>query len=223
APGDGEGPEVQLLASGVAVPWALKARDLLAEDWGVRAGVWSVTSWHELRRDALAADREAFVNPGGQQRQPYVTQKLSGANGPFVGTSDYDFQVPDHIRAWVPGDYWTLGADGFGFSDTRPSVRRHFLIDTEPIVTRALQALAKRGEVDASAPARAVVWMPRRRGRRGRRASCRRQLEDPPVRPATTAVHPRRRICSSIWSRFVAGSTSHFGCQEAARRFGHAQ
>src|SRR5699024_8233328 len=137
-------------------PWALKARDLLAEDWGVRAGVWSVTSWNELRRDALAADREAFVNPGGQQRQPYVTQRLSGANGPCVGTSDYDFQVPDHIRAWVPGDYWTLGAGGFGFSDTRPSVRRHFLIDTESIVTRALQALAKRGEVDALAPAQAV-------------------------------------------------------------------
>src|SRR5690625_4587866 len=156
APAEGEGPEVQLLASGVAVPWALKARDVLAEDWGVRAGVWSVTSWSELRRDALAADREAFVNPDGEQRQAYVTQKLSGAQGPFVGTSDYDFQVPDHIRAWVPGDYWTLGADGFGFSDTRPAVRRHFLIDTESIVTRALQALAKRGDVDASAPAQAV-------------------------------------------------------------------
>ncbi|HIZ36909.1 MAG TPA: pyruvate dehydrogenase (acetyl-transferring), homodimeric type [Candidatus Ruania gallistercoris] len=156
APADGDGPVVQLLASGVAVPWALQAREVLAEDWGVRAGVWSVTSWNELRRDALAADREAFINPGGEQRQAYVTQKLSGAEGPFIGTSDYDFQVPDQIRAWVPGDYLTLGADGFGFSDTRPSVRRHFLIDTESIVTRALQALAQRGEVDASAPAQAV-------------------------------------------------------------------
>ena len=156
APADGEGPVVQLLASGVAVPWALKAREVLAEDWGVRAGVWSVTSWNELRRDGLAADREAFINPGGEQRQAYVTEKLSGAEGPFIGTSDYDFQVPDQIRAWVPGDYWTLGADGFGFSDTRPSVRRHFLIDTESIVTRALQALAKRGEVDEAAPGQAV-------------------------------------------------------------------
>ncbi|WP_147916988.1 pyruvate dehydrogenase (acetyl-transferring), homodimeric type [Ruania zhangjianzhongii] len=156
APADGDGPVVQLLASGVAVPWALKAREVLAEDWGVRAGVWSVTSWNELRRDGLAADREAFINPGGEQRQAYVTSKLSGAEGPFIGTSDYDFQVPDQIRAWVPGDYLTLGADGFGFSDTRPSVRRHFLIDTESIVTRALQALAQRGEVDEAAPGQAV-------------------------------------------------------------------
>ncbi|UFU01703.1 pyruvate dehydrogenase (acetyl-transferring), homodimeric type [Ruania suaedae] len=155
-PTDGEGPVVQLLASGVAVPWALEARDMLAEDWGVRAGVWSVTSWGELRKDGLATDRERFVNPGGEQRQAYVTEKLADAGGPFVGTSDYDFQVPDLIRAWVPGDYWTLGADGFGFSDTRPAVRRHFLIDTQSIVTRALQALAARGEVEADVPAQAV-------------------------------------------------------------------
>ncbi|SEE00344.1 pyruvate dehydrogenase (acetyl-transferring), homodimeric type [Ruania alba] len=156
APSDGEGPVVQLLASGVAVPWALEARQILAEDWGVRAAVWSVTSWGELRKDGLEADRQAFVDPNGEQREAYVSAKLRDAGGPFVGTSDYDFQVPDLIRAWVPGDYWTLGADGFGFSDTRPAVRRHFLIDTQSIVTRALQALAARGEVDASAPAQAV-------------------------------------------------------------------
>ena len=107
-------------------------------------------------RDGLAADREDFINPEGDQRQAYLVSKLGGEQGPFIGTSDYDFQVPDQIRAWVPGDYWTLGADGFGFSDTRPSVRRHFFIDTESIVTRALQALAARGEVDAAAPAQAV-------------------------------------------------------------------
>ncbi len=155
-PDDGEGPVVQLLASGVSVPWALEARKKLAEDWGVRAGVWSVTSWTELRRDALLADRNAFIDPDGEQRAPYVSEKLSGSDGPFVGVSDYDFQVPDQIRKWVPGDYWTLGADGFGFSDTRPAVRRHFLIDTESIVTKALQALAARGEVDASAPKQAI-------------------------------------------------------------------
>src|SRR5699024_6628667 len=106
----------------------------------------------------LAADREAFINPEGEQRQSYLATKLGSAQGPFIGTSDYDFQVPDQIRAWVPGDYWTLGADGFGFSDTRPSVRRHFLIDTESIVTRALQALAQRGDVDAAAPAQALMY-----------------------------------------------------------------
>ena len=153
---EGDGPRAQLLASGVAVPWALEARDILAEDWGVRAGVWSVTSWTELRRDALRADRQAFVDPNGEQREPYVTAKLKDAQGPFIASTDYDFQVPDQIRAWVPGDYWTLGADGYGFSDTRPAVRRHFLIDTHSMVVRTLQALAKRGEIDASVPAQAI-------------------------------------------------------------------
>src|SRR5699024_8083030 len=119
---------------------------------GVRAGVWSVTSWTELRRDALAADRQAFLDPDGEQTTPYLVSKLDGTEGPFVGVTDYDFLLPDQIRAWVPGDYWTLGADGFGFSDTRPAVRRHFLIDTESIVTRTLQALAARGEVGADVP-----------------------------------------------------------------------
>ena len=154
--GEGEGPRVQLLASGVAVPWALEAQQQLREDWGVVADVWSVTSWTELRRDALAAEHEAFVNPVGEQRTPYVTSKLAGAQGPFVAVTDYDHLVPDQIRAWVPGELLTLGADGFGFSDTRPAVRRHFLIDTQSIVTRALQGLARRGEVDVSAPAQAV-------------------------------------------------------------------
>ncbi|MBZ2195283.1 pyruvate dehydrogenase (acetyl-transferring), homodimeric type [Occultella gossypii] len=156
ATADGEGPRAQLLASGVSVPWALEAKEILANEWGVQADVWSVTSWTELRRDGLAADRQAFIDPTGEQREPYVTAKLKDAGGPYIASTDYDFQLPDQIRAWVPGDYWTLGADGFGFSDTRPAVRRHFLIDTHSIVTRALQALAKRGEIDASAPAQAV-------------------------------------------------------------------
>src|SRR5690606_10086380 len=154
--GEGEGPRVQLLASGVAVPWALEAQQVLREEWGVVADVWSVTSWTELRRDALAAEQDAFIDPSAEPRVPYVTQKLADAQGPFVAVTDYDHLVPDQIRPWVPGEMLTLGADGFGFSDTRPAVRRHFLIDTQSIVTRALQGLARRGEVDASAPAQAV-------------------------------------------------------------------
>ncbi|QGH69522.1 pyruvate dehydrogenase (acetyl-transferring), homodimeric type [Pseudactinotalea sp. HY158] len=151
-----DGPKAQLLGSGVSVPWALEAQQLLADDWGVSADVWSVTSWTELRRDGLDADREAFVNPGGERREAYITTKLSGAQGPFVATTDYDHMVPDQVRQWVPGDYWVLGADGFGFSDTRPAVRRHFLIDTHSLVTKTLQALAARGEIDAGIPAQAV-------------------------------------------------------------------
>jgi pyruvate dehydrogenase E1 component len=114
-----DGPKAQLMASGVAVPWALEAQKLLAEDWGVSADVWSVTSWTELRRDGLAADEQNFLNPNDEAVVPYVTQKLAGAQGPVVAVSDFMHAVPDQIRPFVPGDFATLGADGFGFSDTR--------------------------------------------------------------------------------------------------------
>ncbi|HWS36379.1 MAG TPA: pyruvate dehydrogenase (acetyl-transferring), homodimeric type, partial [Actinoplanes sp.] len=152
-----DGDDVQLLASGVAVPWALQARDILAAQWGVSAGVWSVTSWNELRRDAVEADRAALLDPSAPPRVPYLTRRLSGAGGPFVATSDYDRLVADQVRAWVPGDYAVLGADGFGLSDTRPAVRRHFLIDSHSLVVQALVMLARRGEADPGAPARAAA------------------------------------------------------------------
>jgi pyruvate dehydrogenase E1 component len=144
------GPRAQLLASGVAVPWAREARRLLAEDWGVDAAVWSVTSWNELRRDGVEADEHNFLHPGEQARTAYLTDKLSGAEGPFVATSDYDALIPDQIRAWVPGAYYTLGADGFGISDTRRAARRFFHIDAESMVVRTLQALADEGRLDRS-------------------------------------------------------------------------
>jgi pyruvate dehydrogenase E1 component len=141
---------VQLLASGVGVPWALEAQELLREDWGVVADVWSVTSWGELRRDGLAADEQAFLHPEQEARVPYVTQRLQDAPGPVVAVSDYMRQVQDQIGPWVPGDFASLGADGFGFSDTRPAARRFFHIDGPSVAVRALQMLAKRGEIDAS-------------------------------------------------------------------------
>ncbi len=145
---EGEGPQAQILASGVSVPWALEAQELLAAHYGVRASVWSVTSWNELRRDALAAEEHAFLNPEEEPRVPYITQKLQDAKGPFVATTDYDHLIPDQVRAWIPGDYATLGADGYGFSDTRPAARRFFKIDGPSTVVRVLQQLAKRGEID---------------------------------------------------------------------------
>lgn len=154
---EGTGPEAQILASGVALPWALEAQELLAHDFGVRAAVWSVTSWNELRRDALAAEKEAFLNPGGTPRVPFVTQKLQGASGPFVATSDYDHLVPDQIRAWVPGEYAVLGADGFGFSDTRAAARRYFHIDGPSTACRVLYALERRGEIAAGTTAQAIA------------------------------------------------------------------
>jgi pyruvate dehydrogenase E1 component len=146
----------QLLASGVGVPWALEAQELLKRDFGVVADVWSVTSWNELRRDGLAADEHAFTHPGDTSRQAFLTTKLAGAAGPFVATTDYNHLVADQVRAWIPGRYATLGADGFGFSDTRAAARRHFKIDGPSTAVRVLQQLAIDGAVDPSVVAQAA-------------------------------------------------------------------
>jgi len=153
---EGEGPRTQLLASGVGVPWALEAQQLLRDDWGVQADVWSVTSWTELRRDGLAADEHNFLHPDEEARTAYVTEKLRDGEGPVVAVSDFMHAVQDQIRPWVPQQFVTLGADGFGFSDTRPAARRFFKIDGPSIVVRALQALAAEGTVDRSLSAQAI-------------------------------------------------------------------
>ncbi|MET7361584.1 pyruvate dehydrogenase (acetyl-transferring), homodimeric type [Streptomyces sp. NPDC005562] len=139
---------IQLIGSGTAIHWTLAAQKMLAEEWGVAADVWSATSWTELRRDALEAD-EALLR--GEERIPYVRQALEGAQGPVLAVSDYMRQVPDQIAQWVEQDYSSLGADGFGLSDTRDAARRHFGIDAESIVVASLAQLARRGEVPASA------------------------------------------------------------------------
>jgi len=153
---DNLGPRAQLLASGVAVPWALEAQKLLMEDWNVAADVWSVTSWSELRREGLAAEEHNFLNPNAEKRVPYVTKKLSLTEGPFIAVSDFMHAVPDQIRQFVPRDYSTLGADDFGFSDTRAAARRFFKIDGPSMVVRTLEALVKRGEMDPSVPQQAI-------------------------------------------------------------------
>ncbi|MFT4306282.1 MAG: pyruvate dehydrogenase (acetyl-transferring), homodimeric type [Microbacterium sp.] len=156
AEGGGDGPRAQLLASGVGVPWALEAQQLLREDWGVAAHVWSVTSWSELRRDGLAADEHNFLHPDEEPRTAYVTDKLKDAAGPVIAVSDFMHAVQDQIRPWIPNRFETLGADGFGFSDTRAAARRFFKIDGPSIVVRALQALAADGAVDRSLVAQAI-------------------------------------------------------------------
>ncbi|MGO2542074.1 MAG: pyruvate dehydrogenase (acetyl-transferring), homodimeric type [Specibacter sp.] len=152
-----EGPRTQLLASGVSVPWALEAQQILAEEWGVAADVWSVTSWTELRRDGLAAEEDSFLHPENEPRVPYITAKMADAHGPVVAVTDYMKAVPDQVRQFLPNDFATLGADGFGFSDTRAAARRFFKIDSHSVVVRTLQMLAQRGEVDAGAPAQAIA------------------------------------------------------------------
>ncbi|WP_102192876.1 pyruvate dehydrogenase (acetyl-transferring), homodimeric type [Microbacterium aurantiacum] len=154
--GTGEGHRAQLFASGVGLPWALEAQELLKNDWGVVADVWSVTSWTELRRDGLAADEHNFLYPNEEPRTAYLTEKLQGAQGPVVAVSDFMHAVQDQIRPWVPQRFATLGADTFGFSDTRAAARRFFKIDGPSIVVRTLQALAEEGVVDRSLAAQAI-------------------------------------------------------------------
>ncbi|MGW6512408.1 pyruvate dehydrogenase (acetyl-transferring), homodimeric type [Streptomyces niveus] len=146
-PAKADAPRLQLLASGTAIHWALEAQELLAAEWGVTADVWSATSWGELRREALECD-EALLR--GEQRTPYVTRALDGAQGPVLAVSDWMRQVPDQISQWVEQDYSSLGTDGFGLSDTREAARRHFGVDARSITVAALAQLARRGEVPAS-------------------------------------------------------------------------
>jgi pyruvate dehydrogenase E1 component len=153
-----EGPKAQILASGTSMQWALKAQHLLRQDWGVAADVWSVTSWTELRRDAVTIEEHNLMHPSDEPRVPYVTQRLSeSSGGPVVAVSDFMRAVQDLISRWVPGDYTSLGTDGFGMSDTRHALRRHFHVDAESIVVATLRQLARRGEVPASAAAEAAT------------------------------------------------------------------
>ncbi|WP_396027483.1 pyruvate dehydrogenase (acetyl-transferring), homodimeric type [Actinoplanes sp. TBRC 11911] len=148
APAEADAPRTQLLASGTAIHWALEAQRLLASDWGVAADVWSATSWTELRRDALACDAARL---DGEDRIPYVTKALDGAPGPVIAVSDWMRAVPDQINQWVPQEWHSIGTDGFGLSDTREAVRRHFGVDPQSIVVETLAVLARRGEVKPSA------------------------------------------------------------------------
>ena len=136
----------QILASGVGVNWALKAQRLLREDWGVEASVWSVTSWNELRRDGLETDRHNLLNPH-ERKRAYISQKLDGHNGPVIAVSDYMRAVQDQIGPWIEKPFLSLGTDGFGLSDTRGALRRHFKVDAESIAIATLQELERLGQV----------------------------------------------------------------------------
>jgi pyruvate dehydrogenase E1 component len=158
--GNGDAARAQLIASGTAIHWALDAQRMLAADWGVAAEVWSATSWTELRREALECDKEnrlaAAAGTGAAHRTPWITHQLEDAPGPFIAVSDWMRAVPDQIAQWVPGDWSSLGTDGYGRSDTREALRRFFSVDAESIVFATLTELARRGEIKAEEPQRAI-------------------------------------------------------------------
>src|SRR6185312_12356976 len=131
---------VQLLGSGAILPEVIAAQRMLKEEWDIDAGVWSVTSFVELQRDGIAAERRARL--GDAPAVPYVTAVLQGSRGPVIAATDYVRAVPESIRAYVPRRYVTLGTDGFGRSDTRQELRAFFEVDRSSIVVAALKALA---------------------------------------------------------------------------------
>jgi pyruvate dehydrogenase E1 component len=139
-------PGIALLASGSAILAAQEAQQMLAADWGVAADLWSATSWNELHRDGVACEEHNLLHPDEPPMVPYVTTVLS-EDVPVVAVSDFQRAVPDLISRWVPGDYTSLGTDGYGRSDTRASLRRWFRVDAASITLAALEQLARRGQV----------------------------------------------------------------------------
>jgi len=147
---------VNLLASGVALNWALKAQDLLASDWKISANVFSITSWNELRRDGLEVDRHNLLNPLNK-KSAYLTTKLKNYKGSVLAVSDYMRTVQDQISPWVEQNFVSLGTDGFGLSDTRGALRRHFKVDAESIVVAALSQLANQGKISPKVVMKAIA------------------------------------------------------------------
>ena len=156
-PAEGSGPRVQLLGSGAILNEVAEARRILADRYGVAAAVWSVTSYSELRRDALAAQRRNMLHPDEPPRRSYLEEITADAEGPFVAASDYLKSLPDAIAKWLPGRLVSLGTDGFGRSDTRAALRDHFEVDAKHVALAALWALAREGAVDPALPRLAVA------------------------------------------------------------------
>jgi pyruvate dehydrogenase E1 component len=152
------GPAVtQLFGSGSILNEALRAQQILAERYQIAADVWSVTSYNELRREALETERWNRLHPATAPRTPYVAQALEGAAGPIIASSDYMKAVPDQLSPWLTGRLHSLGTDGFGRSENREHLRRFFEISAEAIVQAALSALARNGEIDAQRAEAAVA------------------------------------------------------------------
>jgi pyruvate dehydrogenase E1 component len=149
-------PAVHLFGSGPIFNEALRAQQILAEKYGVQADVWSVTSYNELRRDAMTVDRWNRLHPDQPAKTPYLVEILKGATEPIIAATDFMKAVPDQIAPWLPGRMVTLGTDGFGRSDNRFHLRRHFENDAESIVSAALARLSRDGKFDAARAAAAI-------------------------------------------------------------------
>ena len=154
--GQGEKPTVQLLGSGTILRESIAAAEMLEKDFGVAADVWSVTSFNELRREGLDAERWNMLHPEAKPRLSYVEECLGKRNGPVIASTDYMKSYADQIRSFLPKRFKVLGTDGFGRSDTRKKLRGFFEVDRNYITVAALKALAEEGTIAASEVTRAI-------------------------------------------------------------------
>ncbi len=148
---------VQLLGSGSILTEAVKAQQILADNYNVAADLWSVTSYSELRREALKIDRWNRLHPADPAKKPYIQQVLEGTEGPIIAASDYMKTVQDQIAPWLPGRYSSLGTDGFGRSDNRQHLRAHFEVNAASIAGAALSKLAREGKFDPKKAVKALA------------------------------------------------------------------
>jgi pyruvate dehydrogenase E1 component len=154
----GEGKlRVQLFGSGTILREVLGAAELLQEDFDIASDVWSVTSFNELRREALAVERWNQLHPESSPRACFLQTTLTDREGPYIAATDYMKIVPDQVQRWIPGQYVTLGTDGFGRSDSRSELRRFFEVDRRYIAVTALKALADEGKLDQKTVSDAIT------------------------------------------------------------------
>ncbi len=139
---------VQLMGAGTILREVIAAAELLEEDYAIPADIWSATSFNQLRRDCLEVERWNQLHPAEEPRRSYLDQCLADKDGPFVAATDYMKIVPDQIQRWMPGQYVTLGTDGYGRSDRRSALRQHFEVDRRYIAVTALKSLADEGALD---------------------------------------------------------------------------
>jgi pyruvate dehydrogenase E1 component len=147
---------VQLMGSGTILNEVIAAKELLMKDFGVIADIWSVTSFNELRRDALEVERWNHLHPDGRQRKSWVEQCFADRPGPYIAATDYMKIVADQIQRWVPGNFLSLGTDGYGRSDARKALREHFEVDRRFIAITALMGLVDDGALDRKTVAEAI-------------------------------------------------------------------
>jgi pyruvate dehydrogenase E1 component len=152
-------PPVQLLGSGSILREVIRAGEILADRFGVTSTVWSVTSWKELRREALACRHWNMLHPTETPRVSYLEKTLGAAEGVFVAASDHVRAVPEQLDPWIPGGLFAMGTDGFGRSESRTRLRRHFEVDAECIVVGVLSRLAAAGAIGADVVADAITTL----------------------------------------------------------------